>query len=228
MTRRLRSSVRRPRAAPSIRACSSPPTARPGCCGRRMETAAVCRPPSIPNSSPPTGSRPPGHHIVSSARRRRGKGISSRARPWSSPAGTFWLFYSANLWGTPNYGIGIARCASVTGPCTKPLGHAWLSASTPGQSAPGPGGEEFFEIGGVVWMVHHALAPGQSGNLAQRRLYVDLVAFPPGRLPSARPGRAGRGAGRGDSVRERPPAVPAAAGVPDPAPSGRSTLAPGE
>jgi hypothetical protein len=71
----------------------------------------------------------------------------------------------------------------VTGPCSKPLGHAWLSASTPGQSAPGPGGEEFFEIGGVVWMVHHALAPGQSGNLAQRRLYVDLVAFPPGRLP---------------------------------------------
>jgi len=31
--------------------------------------------------------------------------------------------------------------------------------------------------------VHHALAPGQTGNLAQRRLYVDLVAFPRGRLP---------------------------------------------
>jgi hypothetical protein len=97
--------------------------------------------------------------------------------------GTFWLFYSANLWGTPNYGIGIAHCASVTGPCTKPLSHAWLASSTPGQSAPGPGGEGFFQIGGVVWMVHHALAPGQSGNLAQRRLYVDLVAFPAGQLP---------------------------------------------
>lgn len=97
--------------------------------------------------------------------------------------GTYWLFYSANLWGTPDYGIGIARCDSVTGPCTKPLSHAWLSSSTPGQSAPGPGGEEFFQIGGVIWMVHHALAPGQSGNLAQRRLYVDLVAFPAGGLP---------------------------------------------
>jgi Glycosyl hydrolases family 43 len=97
--------------------------------------------------------------------------------------GTYWLFYSANLWGTPDYGIGLARCASVTGPCTKPLGHAWLSSSTSGQHAPGPGGEEFFQIGGVIWMVHHALAPGQTGNLAQRRLYVDLVAFPPGRLP---------------------------------------------
>jgi hypothetical protein len=40
-----------------------------------------------------------------------------------------------------------------------------------------------FQIGGVVWMVQHALAPGQSGNLAQRRLYVDLVACPPGQLP---------------------------------------------
>jgi hypothetical protein len=97
--------------------------------------------------------------------------------------GTYWLFYSANLWGTPDYGIGIARCASMVGPCIKPLHHPWLSSSTPGQSAPGPGGEEFFEIGGAVWMVHHALAPGQSGNLAQRRLYVDLVAFPRGELP---------------------------------------------
>ena len=25
-------------------------------------------------------------------------------------AGRFWLFYSANDWGTDNYGIGIAEC----------------------------------------------------------------------------------------------------------------------
>ena len=36
-------------------------------------------------------------------------------------AGTFWLFYSGNRWGTDNYGIGVARCATVVGPCTKPL-----------------------------------------------------------------------------------------------------------
>ena len=33
----------------------------------------------------------------------------------------FWLFYSANLWGSDGYGIGVARCSSVTGPCAKPL-----------------------------------------------------------------------------------------------------------
>ena len=100
---------------------------------------------------------------------------------------TYWLLYSANLWGTPNYGIGVARCASVTGPCTKPLDHAWLSSSNGGQTDPGPGGEEFFTADGLIWMVHHALAPGQTGNGAQRRLYVDLVAFPPGRPPRIAP-----------------------------------------
>ncbi len=95
-----------------------------------------------------------------------------------------WLFYSANLWGTDDYGIGVAKCASVTGPCTKPLDHAWLSSARSGsQSDPGPGGQEFFQVGGLVWMVHHGLAPGQTGNLAQRRLYTDLLAFPSGQPP---------------------------------------------
>jgi hypothetical protein len=102
---------------------------------------------------------------------------------------TYWLFYSANLWGTDQYGIGIARCASVTGPCTKPLNHAWLSASGGAAGTdPGPGGQEFFQSGGLIWMVHHGLAPGQSGNEAQRRLYVDLVAFAAAGIPRLAPG----------------------------------------
>jgi Glycosyl hydrolases family 43/Protein of unknown function (DUF732) len=95
----------------------------------------------------------------------------------------YWLFYSGSLWGHKTYGIGIASCESVTGPCTKPLDHAWVSSDADGVSDQGPGGEEFYETGSIVWMVHHGLAPGQTGNSAQRRLYVDLVAFPPGKLP---------------------------------------------
>ena len=95
----------------------------------------------------------------------------------------FWLFYSGSLWGHKTYGIGIASCESVTGPCTKPLDHAWVASDADGVSDQGPGGEEFYETGSIVWMVHHGLAPGQTGNSAQRRLYVDLVAFPPGKLP---------------------------------------------
>jgi hypothetical protein len=101
---------------------------------------------------------------------------------------TYWLFYSANMWGTDNYGIGVARCTSVVGPCTKPLNHAWLSSTASGgQSDPGPGGEEFFQVGGLIWMVHHGLAPGQGGDNAERRLYVDLLAFPNGQVPRLAP-----------------------------------------
>ena len=50
----------------------------------------------------------------------------------------YWLFYSANTWGNSHYGIGIARCASVTGPCTKPLDHAWIASRGWGDG-PGPG-----------------------------------------------------------------------------------------
>ena len=100
---------------------------------------------------------------------------------------TFWMFYSANLWGTPNYSIGIAKCASVTGPCTKPLDKAWHT-STNQANGQGYGGSEFFVAGGgLVWMVHHGLVPGQTGDYAERRLYVDLMVFPKNGLPSVAP-----------------------------------------
>ena len=96
---------------------------------------------------------------------------------------TYWLFYSANLWGTPNYSIGIADCSTVIGPCTKPLDRAWHT-STNSANGQGYGGSEFFQTGQLIWMVHHGLVPGQTGDYAHRRLYVDLLVFPLGGLPS--------------------------------------------
>ncbi len=95
---------------------------------------------------------------------------------------TYWLFYSANQWGFADYAIGIAKCASISGPCTKPLDHAWVRGGD-GTPVQGPGGQEFYQTGPLVWMVNHALAPGQEGNSAQRRLYVHLLTFPAGQLP---------------------------------------------
>jgi len=100
---------------------------------------------------------------------------------------TFWMFYSANLWGTPNYSIGVADCRSVTGPCTKPLDRAWHT-STNSANGQGYGGSEFFVAGGgLVWMVHHGLVPEQSGDYAERRLYVDLMVFPVKGIPKIAP-----------------------------------------
>lgn len=46
-------------------------------------------------------------------------------------------------------------------------------------------------------MVHHGLDPGQTGNLAQRRLYVNLLAFPAGQLPRVAQGDAAAALGEG-------------------------------
>ena len=123
---------------------------------------------------------------------------------------TFWMFYSANLWGTPNYSIGIAKCASVTGPCTKPLDRAWHT-STNSANGQGYGGSEFFVAGGgLVWMVHHGLVPGQSGNYAERRLYVDLMVFPKKGLPKIAP-RAAAAALAVEALYYQDPDLPVAA-----------------
>ncbi len=75
----------------------------------------------------------------------------------------------------------------MRGPCTKPLDRAWHT-STNSANGQGYGGSEFFVAGGgLVWMVHHGLVPGQSGDYAERRLYVDLMVFPKKGLPKIAP-----------------------------------------
>ncbi len=102
---------------------------------------------------------------------------------------TYWLFYSANDWATANYAVGIARCASVTGPCTKPLDHPWMSSANDQDGSLGPGGEEFFSIGPFLCMVHHGFVRGQPVRPdSQRRLYVRIIMFhDPGGLPELVP-----------------------------------------
>ncbi len=68
---------------------------------------------------------------------------------------TYWVLYSANKWSTPDYAIGVARCLSISGPCTKPIDHPWLSGANTRSQDEGPGGQEFVTAGTLVWMVHH-------------------------------------------------------------------------
>jgi len=103
---------------------------------------------------------------------------------------SYWLFYSANNWDTPDYAVGIARCRSVEGPCTKPLSKPWLSSTSQNHAdSQGPGGQEFFQLFGTIWMIHHGWLPGQAGTRSgQRRLYVDLLDFnDPAGLPQLGP-----------------------------------------
>lgn len=83
------------------------------------------------------------------------------------------LFYSANNWATQDYAIGYGVCDSITGPCRKPEGEAWMTST---DNAKGPGGQEFFEAENQVWMVYHGWLPGQVNTPGgERRLFLDAI-----------------------------------------------------
>jgi beta-xylosidase len=114
-------------------------------------------------------------------------------QPWEFPhveapsmariADTYWLAYSGNWWNDRSYGIGLARCSSVTGPCTKPFDHAVLG-TRPG--AAGPGGAEFFvDPSGRLLLAYHAWlgTPGYPGHRALFIARVDTTRDPPTIVP---------------------------------------------
>lgn len=85
------------------------------------------------------------------------------------------LFYSANAWDSPDYAIGWASCESPEGPCSRVEDGPWMDST---RFAHGPGGQEFFEAVGDVWMVYHGWTDSEAeASDAQRRLYVDIVEF---------------------------------------------------
>jgi len=89
--------------------------------------------------------------------------------------GTYVLFYSANDWNSANYAVGVATCTTIDGPCKKVGAAPWLASA---QKYSGPGGQEFFNVGAEVWMVHHGFLPGEAGTPnGQRRLYLDQLDF---------------------------------------------------
>jgi len=99
----------------------------------------------------------------------------------------YYLFYSGNNWASEDYAVGYAVCDSVTGPCTKPGDEPWMRSTS---FAKGPGGQEFFEADGQVWMVYHGWLPGQVATPGgERRLYLDVVTVDngtPERIGAAR------------------------------------------
>lgn len=89
--------------------------------------------------------------------------LLATSEPWEGPliegpsmaqsGEDFWLFYSANDWDSADYTVGLARCDSPTGPCTK-LDEPWLANHG---AAAGPGGaEDFTDARGNRWVVYHA------------------------------------------------------------------------
>ncbi len=74
-------------------------------------------------------------------------------------AGAYYLFFSANWFNQPYYGIGVASCASVTGPCHSLGSEPFLGSNDQGS---GPGEPSVYVSSGGVYLLYtpvHAAAP---------------------------------------------------------------------
>jgi hypothetical protein len=95
--------------------------------------------------------------------------------------GRYLLFYSGNAWGTANYAVGVATCATPLGPCTDTAPTPILSS---GNGMAGPGGESIFQDGqGNEWIAFAAWNPGAVGFPNSRGLYIRSLTLS-GAVPS--------------------------------------------
>jgi hypothetical protein len=65
--------------------------------------------------------------------------------------GTYWLFYSGNWFNTASYGVGAARCAGPTGPCTETSSTPLVGSNAQGA---GPGEESIYSGPTGVWLLY--------------------------------------------------------------------------
>ena len=110
-------------------------------------------------------------------------------QPWEQPhveapsmvrwEGRWLLLYSGAWWNEPTYGVGLAVCETLTGPCTKPLDGPVLASDG---DLVGPGGAEVFTTAeGEVWVAYHGWL-GVAGYPSRRALWLAPLAdlVPPG------------------------------------------------
>ena len=65
--------------------------------------------------------------------------------------GTYWVVYSANWYNSPNYAIGVARCAGPSGPCHDTSAAPLLGSNLQGE---GPGEASVFHDDAGVWLLY--------------------------------------------------------------------------
>lgn len=89
-------------------------------------------------------------------------------------AGRLWLFYSANWFNQPAYGIGVAECDTPAGPCTKPFDGPWLSSNGQGE---GPGEASLFLDRSGRWRMVYSPVAQQYRTETDRPVALSTVGF---------------------------------------------------
>jgi beta-xylosidase len=91
--------------------------------------------------------------------------------------GRYWLFFSANWFNQPSYGIGLAQCAGPAGPCKPSLSGLWLTSNAQGA---GPGEETLFFDGSRWWLLYAPYATDHQYQTSRPAVLARLVFGPKG------------------------------------------------
>ncbi len=89
-------------------------------------------------------------------------------------AGSRWLFYSGNWFNQPDYAIGVARCDSPAGPCTKVFDRPWLASNAQGS---GPGEGSLFQDHDGRWRLIYSPVAQQYRSETDRPIALATVGF---------------------------------------------------
>jgi predicted GH43/DUF377 family glycosyl hydrolase len=92
--------------------------------------------------------------------------------------GAYWLLYSANWFNQPAYGIGVAFCASPSGPCADTSDQPLLGSNFQGQ---GPGEASFFRNAAGIWILYTPIR--QTTPFPSRPVDITRVGFAPSTGP---------------------------------------------
>lgn len=87
----------------------------------------------------------------------------------------YYLFFSANDYGSANYAVGYALCQSALGPCEQAKENPILKSRLQPPLVIGPGHESILDSGGQTWMFYHAwnIVGGTRGD--SRYMWLDRL-----------------------------------------------------
>ena len=162
-------------------------TGPPTCSGRTTATAATCRPSCGPSASTATGWRWWGKPVSLGVRNdAEWEGALIEAPTLWREGDTYYLFFSANDYGSSLYAVGYATAKRCSAPIRRPRepdpGHRHGLAN-------GPGGQAIVRgPGGGLWFAYHAwgeLVGDDAGG--QRSMWLDRLSFEDGRPRVAGP-----------------------------------------
>ncbi len=96
--------------------------------------------------------------------------------------GRYFLFFSGNVYKSPNYAVGYATCDSPLGPCQDAPENPILKRKQDKPPVIGPGHQTLVDVGEETWLVYHAWEVSATGGQGNRRfMHIDRLVWQDGR-----------------------------------------------